>query len=176
MIPTTTGRRPVPSPWSSPSSRASSTASPTRVPTPTGSLADLTVQLSPQEVTKEEINAAMKAAAEGPLKGILAYTEDPIVSVDIVGDPTILPSSIRASPMVMGDRFRPGQDRVLVRQRVGLLQPRERPGQDSSLGYWGKAGLVSGLFCLYDLPGFARAEVSAEDAFGYRSPHSFASF
>ena len=69
-----------------------------------------------------------------------------------------------------GRRFRPGQDCFLVRQRVGLLQPRERPGQDSSLGYWEKAGLVSGLFCLYDLPGFARAEASAEDEFGYRSP------
>ena len=57
----------------------------TRVPTPDGSMVDLTVQLS-RKVTKEEINAAMEAAAEGPLKGILAYTEDPIVSVDIVGD------------------------------------------------------------------------------------------
>jgi glyceraldehyde 3-phosphate dehydrogenase len=57
----------------------------TRVPTPDGSLVDLTVELE-RVVTKEEINAAMKAAAEGPLKGILEYTEDPIVSVDIVGD------------------------------------------------------------------------------------------
>ena len=37
-------------------------------------------------MTTEEVNAAMKAAAEGPLKGILAYTEDPIVSTDIIGD------------------------------------------------------------------------------------------
>ena len=56
-----------------------------RVPTITGSATDLTVQLS-REVTPEEINAAMKEAAEGPLKGILMYTEDPIVSSDIVGD------------------------------------------------------------------------------------------
>ena len=56
-----------------------------RVPTLTGSATDLTVQLS-REVTAEEINAAMKEAAEGPLKGILMYTEDPIVSSDIVGD------------------------------------------------------------------------------------------
>jgi len=56
-----------------------------RVPTITGSATDLTVQLS-REVTAEEINAAMKEAAEGPLKGILMYTEDPIVSSDIVGD------------------------------------------------------------------------------------------
>ncbi|MTI21673.1 type I glyceraldehyde-3-phosphate dehydrogenase [Fulvivirga sp. RKSG066] len=56
-----------------------------RVPTPTGSLTDLVCTLS-KEVTAEEINAAMKAAAEGPMKGILKYTEDPIVSSDIVGD------------------------------------------------------------------------------------------
>ncbi len=57
-----------------------------RVPLPTGSATDLTVTLS-REVSKEEINAAMKEAAEGPLKGILSYTEDPIVSSDIVTDP-----------------------------------------------------------------------------------------
>jgi len=56
-----------------------------RVPTITGSATDLTVQLK-KDVTAEEINAAMKEAAEGPLKGILMYTEDPIVSSDIVGD------------------------------------------------------------------------------------------
>ena len=73
----------------------------TRVPTPDGSMVDLTVQLS-RKVTKEEINAVMKAAAEGPLKGILAYTEDPIVSVDIVGDDhsSIFDSGLT---MVMGD-------------------------------------------------------------------------
>ena len=57
-----------------------------RVPVPTGSATDLTVQLS-REVTKDEINAAMKKAADGPLKGILEYTEDPIVSSDIVTSP-----------------------------------------------------------------------------------------
>ena len=57
-----------------------------RVPTPTGSLTDLVATLS-REVTAEEVNAAMKAAAEGPMKGILEYTEDPIVSADIVGNP-----------------------------------------------------------------------------------------
>jgi glyceraldehyde 3-phosphate dehydrogenase len=56
-----------------------------RVPTPTGSLVDLTANLQ-RETTREEINAAMKAAAEGPLKGILRYTEDPIVSSDIIDD------------------------------------------------------------------------------------------
>ncbi|SDL04269.1 type I glyceraldehyde-3-phosphate dehydrogenase [Nonomuraea jiangxiensis] len=57
-----------------------------RVPIPTGSATDLTVDVS-REVTVEEVNAAVKAAAEGPLKGILAYTEDEIVSSDIVTDP-----------------------------------------------------------------------------------------
>jgi glyceraldehyde 3-phosphate dehydrogenase len=54
-----------------------------RVPVPTGSVTDLVVDLE-REVTKEEVNAAYKAAAEGPLKGILVYTEDEIVSSDIV--------------------------------------------------------------------------------------------
>lgn len=57
-----------------------------RVPVPTGSATDLTVELK-TPATKEEINAAMKAAALGPLKGILVYTEDLIVSSDIVTDP-----------------------------------------------------------------------------------------
>jgi len=57
-----------------------------RVPTPTGSLTDLTFEAS-KDVTVEEIQAAVREAAEGPLKGILKYTEDPIVSTDIVGDP-----------------------------------------------------------------------------------------
>ncbi len=57
-----------------------------RVPVPTGSATDLTVELK-TAATKEEVNAVVKAAAEGPLKGILVYTEDPIVSTDIVTDP-----------------------------------------------------------------------------------------
>jgi len=57
-----------------------------RVPIPDGSLTDFTVELK-KPATKEEINAAMKAAAEGSLKGVLEYTEDPIVSIDIVGNP-----------------------------------------------------------------------------------------
>lgn len=56
----------------------------TRVPTPDGSMVDLTVELE-RNTTVEEINAAMKAAADGPMKGILKYNEDPIVSIDIVG-------------------------------------------------------------------------------------------
>jgi glyceraldehyde 3-phosphate dehydrogenase len=58
-----------------------------RVPIPTGSATDLTVEVR-KEATAEEINAAYKAAAEGPLKGILSYTEAPIVSADIVTDPS----------------------------------------------------------------------------------------
>lgn len=57
-----------------------------RVPVSTGSAVDLTVNLG-KEVTAEEVNAAMKAAAEGPMKGILKYTDDPIVSTDIIHDP-----------------------------------------------------------------------------------------
>lgn len=69
----------------------------TRVPTPDGSMVDLTVELE-KEATIEEINAAMKAAAEGPLAGVLEYTEDPIVSIDIVDDPA---SSIFDSKLTM---------------------------------------------------------------------------
>lgn len=65
-----------------------------RVPVVTGSVVDLTVDVA-QKTTAEEVNAAVKAAAEGPLKGILKYTEDPIVSADIIGDPH---SSVFAGP------------------------------------------------------------------------------
>jgi glyceraldehyde 3-phosphate dehydrogenase len=85
MVPTTTG-----------AAKATSLALPEmqgrldgyamRVPVPSGSATDLTLLLS-KEVTKDEVNAAMKAAADGPLQGILEYTEDPIVSVDIIGNP-----------------------------------------------------------------------------------------
>ena len=72
-----------------------------RAPVPTGSVVDL-VFTTPNPLDPEQVNAALKAAAEGPLKGILAYTEDPIVSTDIVGDPH---SSIfdAGSTMVIGD-------------------------------------------------------------------------
>ncbi len=58
-----------------------------RVPTPTGSLVDL-VAILKKEASKEDINKAMKKAAEGPMKGILEYTEDPIVSVDVIHNPS----------------------------------------------------------------------------------------
>ncbi len=57
-----------------------------RVPVPTGSVVDLVVNLD-KTASVEEINAAMKAAAEGPMKGVLEYTEDPIVSTDIIDNP-----------------------------------------------------------------------------------------
>ncbi len=71
-----------------------------RVPTPTGSLVDLVVNLK-TEASRDEINAAIKEAAEGPMKGILEYTEDPIVSVDVIHNTH---SSIfdAQSTMVMG--------------------------------------------------------------------------
>lgn len=72
-----------------------------RVPVPTGSVVDLTVNLG-KEATRDSINAAVKAAAEGPMKGVLCYTEDPIVSSDIIDDPH---SSIFAADFtqVLGD-------------------------------------------------------------------------
>ena len=57
-----------------------------RVPIPDGSITDLVVVVG-RETTKDEVNAVFRAAAEGPLKGILEYTEHPIVSADIVGNP-----------------------------------------------------------------------------------------
>ncbi|MFT4030330.1 MAG: type I glyceraldehyde-3-phosphate dehydrogenase [Protaetiibacter sp.] len=75
-----------------------------RVPVPTGSITDLTVQAS-RTVTHEEINEAYKAAADGPLKGILKYSEDEIVSSDITTDPH---SSIYDSPLtkIIGDQVK----------------------------------------------------------------------
>jgi glyceraldehyde 3-phosphate dehydrogenase len=72
-----------------------------RAPVPTGSAVDL-VFTTPNPVEPAQVNEALKAAAEGPMKGILSYTEDPIVSTDIVGDPH---SSIvdGKSTMVIGD-------------------------------------------------------------------------
>ena len=58
-----------------------------RVPTPDVSLVDLTFTPK-RDVTKDEVNAALKAASEsGPLKGVLAYTDEPLVSIDLMGDP-----------------------------------------------------------------------------------------
>lgn len=57
-----------------------------RVPTPDGSVVDLVAELD-KDVTKEDVNNALRAAAEGPMKGILEYSDEPLVSVDIIGNP-----------------------------------------------------------------------------------------
>ena len=93
IIPTTTGAAKAVS-LAIPELKGKLTGIAMRVPVVTGSVVDLTVDLA-KKVTVEEVNAAMKAAAEGSLKGILCYTEDPIVSTDIIGDPH---SSIFAAP------------------------------------------------------------------------------
>lgn len=74
-----------------------------RVPTPNVSVTDLVVELK-VNVTVDEVNAALKAASEGPLKGILNYTEEPLVSSDFNGDPAS--STVDAlSTMVVGDNM-----------------------------------------------------------------------
>jgi glyceraldehyde 3-phosphate dehydrogenase len=73
-----------------------------RVPTADVSIVDLTAILS-KEVTAEDINTAMKKAAEGPLKGILEYTEDPIVSSDVLHS-TYSAVFDAQSTMVMGNK------------------------------------------------------------------------
>ena len=85
----------------------------------------------PQPTDPAAVNAAIKEAAEGPLKGILSYTEDEIVSTDIVGDPH---SSIfdAGQTMAIGDG-KHDQGGLLVRQRVGLLQPLRRAGRQGPL-------------------------------------------
>ena len=90
-----------------------------RVPTQNVSLVDLTVDVE-KDTDVKSVNAAMKAAAEGPLKGILAYNEAPLVSVDLNGDPH---SSIFDAPLtkVIGKRM--VKDIFLVRQRMGLFEP-----------------------------------------------------
>ncbi len=75
-----------------------------RVPIPTGSVTDLTVNVR-KTATLDEVNAAMKAAAEGPMKGVLKYSEAPIVSADIVTDPH---SSLYDAPLtkVIGNQIK----------------------------------------------------------------------
>jgi len=85
IIPTTTGAASAVG-LVIPSLKGKLTGIAMRVPVATGSVVDLTANLG-KETTAQEINAAMKAAAAGPLKGILKYTEDPIVSSDIIDDP-----------------------------------------------------------------------------------------
>ena len=76
--------------------------------------------------TTEAVNAALKAAADGEMKGILGYTEDPVVSSDMLRNPN---SSIVDSATHQGARWQSAEGGLLVRQRVGLLLPRGRPLQ-----------------------------------------------
>jgi glyceraldehyde 3-phosphate dehydrogenase len=74
-----------------------------RVPVPDGSVVDLVAELE-KDVTVEQVNAAFQAAAAGPMRGVLEYTEDPIVSGDVIGNPA---SSVvdGLSTMVLGKRM-----------------------------------------------------------------------
>ena len=94
-----------------------------RVPTPNVSVVDLAV-LVDKKTSTEEVNAAFKAAADGPLKGILEYIDEPLVSIDFRGNPH---SSIVDAPYTQRDGRRLRQGPVVVRQRVGLLEPLRRP-------------------------------------------------
>ena len=85
IIPTTTGAAKAVS-LVIPELKGKLTGIAMRVPVPTGSIVDLT-SITNKPVTVEAVNTAMKAAANGPMKGILEYTEDPIVSSDIIGNP-----------------------------------------------------------------------------------------
>ena len=112
-------RRAARSDGSSPSSTGSSPASHCAFPCPVGSITDLTVELS-RPATVEEVNTAFRDAAAAPgLSRYLAYSEAPLVSADIVGNPH---SAIFDAPLTQRRR-RPGQGLRLVRQRMGLLEP-----------------------------------------------------
>jgi glyceraldehyde 3-phosphate dehydrogenase len=76
-----------------------------RVPVSDGSVVDLTLELE-KDTTVEAINAAMKDAANGPLKGILEYTEDPIVSVDVIGNPHSSVFDSLATMAIGGNMFK----------------------------------------------------------------------
>jgi glyceraldehyde 3-phosphate dehydrogenase len=85
MIPTTTGAAQAVA-LALPQLKGKLTGMSIRVPVPDGSVVDFTALLS-RDVTVAEVNAAMREAAEGKLKGILEYSEEPLVSIDIVGNP-----------------------------------------------------------------------------------------
>ena len=99
-----------------------------RAPVPTGSITDLVVTVG-REVTAEEIDAAYRAAAAGPLAGILQYQPDPIVSTDIKGSPY---SCIYDAELTMV-HGRNVEGLRVVRQRVGLQLPARRPDGQAPL-------------------------------------------
>ena len=95
----------------------------TRVPVLTGSLVDLTVDVE-QPTTVEEVNSLFAAAAAtDELAGILQYSDEPLVSSDVIKSPF---SSVFDSGLTLVGRRHPGQGRLVVRQRVGLLDPARR--------------------------------------------------
>ena len=96
-----------------------------RVPTPVGSITDLVANLG-REASIEEINAAFAEAAAAPsTRGVLEYSDEPLVSADIVGNPSSCVYSVARHD---GER-QVRQGARLVRQRVGLLEPADRPRQ-----------------------------------------------
>ena len=94
-----------------------------RVPTPTVSIVEI-VAWSKKKTTAAEVNAAMRKAAAGKMKGILAVTDEPLVSMDLKGDPHS--STVDALTTNVVAR-QPGEGGVVVRQRVGLLLPHVGP-------------------------------------------------
>ena len=90
-----------------------------RVPTPNVSVVDLNA-LVDKKTTAEEVNAALREAANGPLKGILAFSEAELVSIDFRGNPTLVD---RRRAVHEGDGRRLREGPLVVRQRVGLLEP-----------------------------------------------------
>ena len=104
-----------------------------RVPTPNVSVVDVVFEVS-KKTTKEEVNAALKSAAEGKLKGILQFEEAPLVSIDFKGNPAFLHH--RRSAHDRHGRHH-GEGDLLVRQRVGLFEPAPRPRDPG-----GEKGLV----------------------------------
>ena len=121
MIPTTTGAAKAVG-LVLPELKGKLDGSAIRVPTPNVSVVDLKF-VAKRATTKEEINEAIKAAANGPLKGILGYTDKPNVSIDFNHDPPFLGLPSRPD---QGHRRHLRARPVLVRQRMGLLEPHGR--------------------------------------------------
>ena len=94
-----------------------------RVPTPNVSVVDLAAIVD-KKTTGEEVNAALKEAADGALKGILAYSDEELVSIDFKGNAALVD---RRRAVHQGDGRRLREGPLVVRQRVGLLQPVCRP-------------------------------------------------